>query len=316
MKLIWDPIGERFYETGVNQGVLYPRNALGLYPLGVPWNGLISITESPSGAEPNAIYADNIKYLTLMSAEEFGATIEAYTYPEEFAKCDGSEAIVAGVFAGQQPRQAFGLAYKTLLGNDTESNDFGYKLHLVYGALAAPSEKGYATVNDTPEAITFSWEITTTPVAVTGFKPTATLVIDSTKVSAVTLALLEDMLYGTADADAYLPLPDDIMALFAGDAPSALTVATVPLDEAVAVGVDTDVVLTFNHKIVSESIVITSDAGVIVAGAKSWDATGKIMTFDPTVNLEAATTYLVTISGVVDIYGRALAPTVMTFTTA
>ncbi len=218
-KIKWDEIGERIYETGVNQGVLYPRGEAGTYPLGVAWNGLISISENPSGAEPTPLYADNIKYLNLMSAEEFGATIEAYTYPAEFAACDGSAEISDGVFVGQQSRQVFGLSYKTILGNDTQQDQFGYKLHLVYGALAAPSDKAYSTVNDTPEAITFSWEVTTTPVPVTDFMPTASLTIDSTKVVAAKLAALEAVLYGidpvgeTPGVAARLPLPDEVVTI-------------------------------------------------------------------------------------------------------
>lgn len=212
-KLVWDNTGERLYETGVKQGVLYPQDASGAYPKGVAWNGLTAITESPSGAESTALYADDIKYLNLMSAEEFGATIEAYTYPDEFAECDGSAQIATGVYAGQQKRNAFGLCYKTAIGNDVQGSDYGYKLHIIYGALAAPSEKGYATINDSPEAITFSWELTTTPVAVTGFKPTASITIDSTKVDAEKLAALEALLYGSEDAEASLPLPDAIVAL-------------------------------------------------------------------------------------------------------
>ena len=220
-KLVWDKTGERYYETGVNQGVLYPEGEDGTYSNGVAWNGLISVTESPSGAEVTPLYADNIKYLNLMSAEEFGATIEAYTYPEEFAQCDGSAEIATGVMIGQQNRKTFGLSYKTALGNDVDGNDYGYKLHLIYGALAAPSEKGYATINDSPEAITFSWEVTTTPVPVTGFKPTASITIDSTKVDATKLAALEEILYGKDPTksdgddgvDPRLPLPDEIIEL-------------------------------------------------------------------------------------------------------
>lgn len=211
-KLVWDKTGERLYETGVKQGVLYPQVS-GAYPKGVAWNGLTAVTESPSGAEATPLYADDIKYLNLMSAEEFGASIEAYMYPEEFAECDGSAALVAGVYIGQQTRKAFGLCYRTVLGNDVDSNDYGYKLHLIYGALAAPSEKAYATVNDSPEAITFSWEITTTPVNVTGFKPTASITIDSTKVDAEKLAALEAILYGTESEEARLPLPDEIATI-------------------------------------------------------------------------------------------------------
>ena len=212
-KLVWDKTGERLYETGVKQGVLYPMDEKGAYPKGVPWNGLTNVTESPSGAEATALYADDIKYLNLMSNEEFGGTIEAYTYPDEFAECDGSASIATGVYIGQQPRKTFGFCYRTTLGNDVESNAHGYKLHLVYGALASPSEKAYSTINDNPEAVTFSWEFSTTPVNVTGFKPTACLTIDSTKVSAEKLAALEKILYGD-DSDesavARLPLPDEV----------------------------------------------------------------------------------------------------------
>lgn len=211
-KLIWDQTGERLYETGVKMGVLYPQVG-GAYPKGVAWNGLTAVTESPSGAEANPLYADDIKYLNLMSAEEFGATVEAYTYPEEFAECDGSAAIATGVYIGQQPRKAFGLCYRTVLGNDVANNEYGYKLHLIYGALAAPSEKAYATINDSPEAITFSWEITTTPVNVTGFKPTASLTIDSTKVDKDKLAALEEVLYGSESEEARLPLPDEVITI-------------------------------------------------------------------------------------------------------
>ena len=196
-KLTWDQTGERLYETGVKKGVLYPQAEGGLYPVGTAWNGLTAVTESPSGAEATALYADDIKYLNLISAEEFGATIEAYTYPDEFAQCDGSAAIAKGVVIGQQKRKQFGLAYQTTLGNDVDNNDYGYKLHMIYNALAAPSEKAYATINDSPEAITFSWEVKTTPVNVEGFKPTASVTIDSTKVNADKLASLEKILYGT-----------------------------------------------------------------------------------------------------------------------
>lgn len=212
-KLTWDNTGERLYETGVKNGVLYPQGEGGVYNLGVAWNGLTAVTESPSGAEATPLYADDIKYLNLISAEEFGATIEAYTYPDEFAQCDGSAALVPGVMLGQQARKAFGLSYRTTLGNDVDGNDYGYKLHLIYGATASPSEKAYATINDSPEAITFSWEVTTVPVTVTGFKPTACVTIDSTKVNAEKLAALEEILYGTDDVEPRLPLPDEIATL-------------------------------------------------------------------------------------------------------
>lgn len=211
-KLIWDATGERVYETGVRNGVLYPM-VEGAYPKGVVWNGLTAVTESPSGAESTPLYADDIKYLNLISAEEFGATVEAYTYPEEFAECDGSATLVKGVTIGQQPRKTFGMSYRTVIGNDVNNESHGYKLHLIYGAVATPSEKAYSTINDSPEAITFSWELTTTPVNVTGFKPTACLTIDSTKVDKEKLTALEDILYGTQEAEARLPLPDEIATL-------------------------------------------------------------------------------------------------------
>ena len=211
-KIVWDQTGERLYETGVNHGVLYIPTS-GVYSKGVAWNGLTAVTESPSGAEATALYADDIKYLNLMSAEEFACTIEAYTYPDEFAECDGSASLVAGVNIGQQPRKTFGLCYRTTIGNDTDSNAHGYKLHMVYGCLAAPSEKAYATINDSPEAITFSWEVSTTPVNVTGHKPTALLTIDSTKADPTKLAALEKILYGDTDTEPRLPLPDEIASL-------------------------------------------------------------------------------------------------------
>lgn len=217
-KIVWDNTGERLYETGVRNGVLYPIQTDGTYSKGVAWNGLISVTESPSGAEATPLYADDIKYLNLISAEEYGSTIEAYTYPDEFAECDGSASIATGVNIGQQPRKTFGMCYRTVVGNDVENDNYGYKLHLVYGALAAPSEKAFSTINDSPEAITFSWEVSTTPVNVTGFKPTASLTIDSTKVDAAKLASLESILYGSESEDARLPLPDEIATLMSDEA--------------------------------------------------------------------------------------------------
>ena len=213
-KIVWDAIGEHFYETGVDHGVLYPYETNG-YGKGVAWNGLTAVTESPSGAEANPFWADNIKYLNLMSNEEFGGTIEAYTYPDEFMACNGEASLVPGVTIGAQSRKTFGFCYRTTLGNDTEGNDFGYKLHLVYGALASVSEKAYATINDSPEAITFSWEFTTTPVDVAGHKPTACVTIDSTKVSPDLLAALEAKLYGSADSEPTLPMPEEILTLVA-----------------------------------------------------------------------------------------------------
>lgn len=216
-KLVWDKTGERFYETGVKNAVLYVRDSGGAYSKGVAWNGITAVTESPSGAESNPLYADDIKYLNLISNEDFGATIEAYTYPDEFAECDGSAEIVAGVKIGQQKRKTFGLCYRTTLGNDVDGNDHGYKLHIIYGATAAPSERAYATINDSPEAITMSWELSTTPVTVAGFKPTAHLEIDSTKVKAEELTKFEEILYGKDGAEQTgprLPLPDEIATLF------------------------------------------------------------------------------------------------------
>ena len=219
-RIVWDKTGERLYETGVKNGVVYPQ-VNGAYPKGVAWNGLTAVTESPSGAEATALYADDIKYLSLLSTEEFGATIEAYTYPDEFAVCDGSSELIDGVSLGQQKRTPFGMCYKTTIGNDVDGNDHGYKLHIIYGALAAPSEKAYATINDSPEAITFSWEITTTPVSVTGARPTASVVIDSTKVESTQLTALENVLYGkdpttsggNDGVDPRLPLPDEIKSI-------------------------------------------------------------------------------------------------------
>ena len=210
-KLKWDQTGEKLYETGVSKGVLYPLVS-GAYPKGVAWNGLTAVNENPSGAEPTPLYADNIKYLNLMSAEEFGATIESYMYPDEFGECNGEAELTKGVAIGQQTRKLFGLSYQTKIGSD-QDNDLGYKIHLIYGALAAPSEKAYATVNDSPEAITFSWEVSTTPVEVTGFKPTASLVIDSTKVEPAKLAKLEAVLYGDEQKEARLPLPDEVLSI-------------------------------------------------------------------------------------------------------
>lgn len=214
-KLKWDATGERLYETGVSNCALYVQDASGKYPKGVAWNGVTAITESPSGAEETPLYADNIKYLSLTSAEEFGATIEAYSSPEEFDECDGTVSPIEGVSFGQQDRKQFGLAYKTILGNDIKKNNYGYKIHIIYGASAAPSEKGYNTVNDSPDATALSWELTTTPVEVNGYKPTATIVIDSTKISAGKLKKIEDTLFGTDSGadEPKLPLPDEIITM-------------------------------------------------------------------------------------------------------
>ena len=212
-KLVWDQSGKRLYETGVDHGVLYPIQTGGVYSKGVAWNGLPAVTESASGADVNDIYADNMKYLGLVGAEKFGATVEAYTYPDEFAECDGSVELVKGATIGQQNRKVFGMVYRTVIGNDVDGNEHGYKLHLIYGATAAPSEKAYNTINEDPEAITFSWELSTTPVNVTGHKPTASLTIDSTKADPTKLAELEKILFGDTETEPRLPLPDEIAQL-------------------------------------------------------------------------------------------------------
>ncbi len=215
-ELTWDATGTHFYETGLDHGVLYPMNDSGVYTPGVAWNGLSSVSESPSGAEATAIYADNIEYLNLYSLEEFGATIEAYTYPDEWMECDGSAELADGVILGQQARKTFGLSYRTVIGNDVDGNDKGYKLHLIYGCHASPSERQYQTINDSPEAITFSWEISTIPVNVKDHKPVSCITIDSTKANASKLTALEAMLYGSQNTDPKLPTPDEINTLFNG----------------------------------------------------------------------------------------------------
>ena len=210
-KLAWDAVSEHLFETGVDHGVLYPMDDQGAYEKGVVWNGLVSVSEKPSGAEPSPMYADNIKYLNLMSAEEFGATIEAYTYPDEFGVCDGSVEAKTGLYVGQQTRRGFGLCYRTKVGNEVAGDSLGYKLHIVYNCLAAPSEKGYSTINDTPEAITFSWEVSTTPIAIDGYQASACLTIDSREADEDCLAALEALLYGTAGTDSELPTPAEII---------------------------------------------------------------------------------------------------------
>lgn len=266
--IVWDATGERLYETGVDRGVLYMPNEQGDYDNGVGWNGLTTVTETPSGAEANPIYADNVKYINLFSAEEFGGTIEAYTFPDEFIKYDGGAQVNGGITIGQQNRPPFGLSYRTILGNDIEANDYGYKIHLVYNAQASPSEKAFATVNDSPEAIAFSWEFTTTPTAVTGHKPTSLLTIDSTKVTPANLAALEMILYGTEGVDPRLPSPDEVIALFAGSAtavtPAAPTfsgnVVTIPSTSNVTYYVDGEAVPSgpMTALGVGESVIVTA----------------------------------------------------------
>jgi hypothetical protein len=259
--LTWDTIGARRYETGVDHGVLYIPDIGGVYDTGFAWNGLTTVTESPSGAEATPQYADNIKYLNLISAEEFGATIEAFTYPPEFAQCDGTAEPEVGVTVGQQSRQAFGLAYRTRLGNDVSGTDYGYKLHLIYNALAKPTEKAYGTVNDSPEAIAFSWEISTTAVAVAGYKPTAVMTVDSTKVDAPALALLEAALYGGVSSDPRLPTPAEVIAFFAGTVVEAIPTEPtfVQLTNTITVPTITGVVYDINGTTVSGAVVITED---------------------------------------------------------
>jgi hypothetical protein len=263
-KLAWDKVGERVYETGVDHGVLYIPDSFGVYNDGYAWNGLTTVTESPSGAESNPQYADNIKYLNLISAEQFGGTVEAFTYPDEFGQCDGTAEPEPGITIGQQSRKTFGLCYRTRLGNDLDGTDHGYKLHLIYGATAAPSERAYATINDSPEAITFSWEISTTPVDVgtiggTAYKPTASLIIDSTKVDADALSDLEDMLYGTVGSDPSLPQPADVVAMFAGTVTVATPTKPANTGNVITIPTVTGVVYKIDGQIVTGSVTITEN---------------------------------------------------------
>lgn len=277
----WDQIGERRYETGVDRGVLYIPNGAGVYINGYAWSGLTAVTQSPSGAEPTPTYADNMKYLVLMSREEFAGTIEAYTYPDEFAQCDGTALPLPGVAIGQQTRKTFGFCYRTRLGNDVEFEDYGYKLHLVYGALATPSEKAHATINETPEAVTFSWEFSTTPVDIPGlnpvtnkpYKPSAILTITSTEVDSTALAALEDILYGTEGVDPRLPTPAEVLALFDG----TILTAT-PTEPAFVQGTNTitipavaGVIYTIDGIAVpAGDVVITQDTMVVALPAEGY----------------------------------------------
>jgi hypothetical protein len=265
--LAWDLTGQRRYETGVDHGVLYLPDGSGVYDTGVAWNGLTSVTESPSGSEPTPLYADNIKYLNLISYEEFAATVEAFTYPDEFAECDGSAVPQPGVYVGQQTRKMFGMSYRTIVGTDL--GETGYKIHMIWGALAAPSEKAYNTKSDSPEAVTFSWELSTTPVQVTGMKPTSYMCIDSTKVDADALAALEELLYGTVGGDPELPTPDDVIALFAGTVTEATTtpptynsstdIVTIPSVTGVVYSVTgVGVVPSGSYGPITETIVVTA----------------------------------------------------------
>lgn len=295
-KLVWDATGERLYETGVSQCAVYPvvNNA---YPVGYAWNGITGVTESPSGADANPQYADNIKYLNLISNEEFGATITAFTYPDEFADCDGSAEPVAGVRIGQQTRKPFGLCYKTILGNDSLGVDYGYKLHLIYGAMASPSEKQYNTVNDSPEANEFSWEVTTTPVPVSGYKPTASLTINSTDFDSVTLADLEAILYGDASNDARLPLPDEVISILGGNVPEidlsranlklevgqtyTLSATTVPAGQAVTYSSSADAKATVGAS--TGKVTAVSAGSAIITASMTVDGTTYTDTCNVTV---------------------------------
>lgn len=262
--IIWDKVGERQYETGVDHGVLYIPDEAGNYDTGVAWNGLVSVTESPSGAEASPQYADNIKYLNLVSAEDFGATIEAFTYPEEFGQCDGTASPTAGVQLGQQGRRTFGLSYRTKIGNDTVGQDYGYKIHLIYGALAAPSEKAYQTINDSPEALTFSWAVTTSPVGVDGFKPTAQITINSTQVNEVALGQLEQLLYGTVGVDPELPSPAEVLALFEGTVTTVTPTAPTfnSSTHVITIPTVTGVEYLIDGEVVSGTVTITADTVV------------------------------------------------------
>lgn len=315
-KILWDQLGEKLAESGVDRGVLFPLIGSS-YVAGVGWNGLTSVNEAPTGAEPSPFYADNRKYIELMSEEEFAGTIGCYTYPQEFQACLGEVALTPGVFALQQTHRKFGFAYRTKIVNDTTGLDYGYKLHLVYNAQAGVSSRDHTTLNESPEIEELSFDFTTTKIDVTGQKPTAKLTIDSTKVDPAKLAALELILYGNTGVDPRLPDPDEVAALFAGVAPSALALSSsVPADAATGFGLSANIVLTFNNKIQEEAIVLTTQAGVVVPFTKSWDAAGKVLTIDPTANLIAATSYNVVIAGVSDIYNQTLAPVVRKFTTA
>ncbi len=263
-QLVWDAVGERRFEAGVDHGVLYHATN-GIYDKGFAWNGLTAVTESPSGAEASAQYADNIKYLNLVSAEEFGGTIEAFTFPDAWAECDGSATPTAGISVGQQTRRGFGLSYRTRVGNDVSGTDYGYKLHLVWGALAAPSEKGYNSINDSPEAITMSWEFTTSPVPVTGLKPTAIMTIDSTKVQPAALATLEAALYGTAGSDPRLPLPDEVIAMFNGTVNSVTPQQPTFVSTTGVITIPTQTGVRYlradTNQVVTGSVTITGGAG-------------------------------------------------------
>ena len=314
-KLIWDEDTKRTYETGVSKGVLYPVQDDGKYSLGVAWNGLTAVTESPSGAEATPMYADNIKYLNLISAEEFGATVEAYTYPQEFEACDGSAEIQPGICVGQQDRKKFGMAYRTVLGNNDKGNSYGYKLHLIYGATAAPSEKAYNTINDSPEAITFSWELSTTPVSVENMKPTASVTIDSTKVNPEKLKVLEGILYGSESEDPRLPLPDEIAEIFKEEIRTLEATPSVT-NGASDVSITDPITITFNNSITKESVFMIDSNGEQIKIGKEFDVDHKVLTITPKDPLTASSVYIINVIGVCDKYNQALPLRVIKFTTA
>lgn len=287
--LTWDTVGERFYETGVDHGVLYIPNGSGVYDNGVAWNGLTTVTESPTGAEANPQYADNIKYLNLFSAEEFGATLEAFTYPDEFQQYDGLSVPVAGVTVGQQARLPFGLSYRTKKGNDLDGEDHGYKLHLVYGCSASPSEKAYNSINDSPEAITFSWELTTVPVSVTGLRPTSIITVDSTLVDATALAALEELLYGAVGVDPALPTPDEVIAIFEGTALTSNVVVAGDVDSIDITGTTTNYLFTVEAWDGDEWVAVVGGTAVNEAAAEALTLANGVHR----VTLSAAATFYV-----------------------
>lgn len=279
-RLVWDQISEHFYETGVDRCVMYPQSSAGTYPKGYAWNGFSKVSESPSGAEATAIYANNKKYLNLISVEEYGGTLEAYTYPDEFAECDGSKKVAEGLYAGQQTRKAFGLCYRTILGNDTERDEYGYKLHIVYNALVSPSSKEHSTVNDSPEAVNMSWEFKSTAVEVEGMRPVCTLEIDSTKTDPVKLAALEAVLYGSENADASLPLPAEVIAILGGSATPSIRLNTSALnlvvggsETLVATTVPADAVVVWSTRDGDTATVANGVVSAVAAGDTVIEAT-------------------------------------------
>jgi hypothetical protein len=317
-KIVWDQLGERLGETGVDQGVLFPFTG-SAYETGVPWNGLTSVNEAPTGGEPNPFYADNQKYIEIMSEEEFAGTIGCYMYPDEFKAAIGETESTPGVIVGQQAHTIFGLSYRTKIVNDTNGVDHGFKIHLVYNALAGVTARDHTTMNESPELEELSFDFTTTKVAVTGGKPTSHLIIDSTKIAvedAAKLQTLLDTLYGTNVAAPRLLMPDEVAAIFEGAEIEAITLSTiVPEDSGVNIAVNANITLTFNNKILDETISVLSAEGVVIAASHTFNATGKILTINPNVDLSLNTKYTVVVAGVVDIYGQALAPVTKSFTT-